>query len=537
MKSAVIYARVSTARQAAEELSVPAQIEHSQKRATELDAQVLRVFKDEGASAFYSRRPGFDDAVLYCELHQVDYFIVWSPSRFSRNKIDAGAYKRRLEQAGTRLVYCSMRIDTETTEGFVLDTVMEMMAELQSRETRADTLRSMIRNAQAGYWSGGTPPYGYAVENAPDNPKRRRLVVKHEEADITRRIFELAAGGLGAGGITHTLNGDGLTNRGRRWNKTVIGYLLRNETVIGRIVFGRTDRRTGRKRPREDWIVVESHQPIIDANLWARVQDRLTAAAPGAQAVTAHNSAWRFSGLVYCGECGAAMHVEQATGRSRRYPYFVCSEAKRQRAHSPQRIRADQLEEWLIDSICDRIFTRDFLEGVLREMAAWSSEWQDDRRRRREAIEKDIRDYERRNDKLFGLLEAFGRDTPNLGDLTKRLRANNAELERLTQQLADIEDEAPPDVPDLQGGVEELAGLAREVLRTADDPAAVRQFLSAWISRVELHTDHIQVVYHPDRIVGASGSVHSVPVWLPGTGAPRTKTLVLAPPTWWPLAA
>lgn len=533
-KTAVIYGRVSTAKQAAEELSVPAQIEHGRRKAEELGATVSRVFTDDGASAFYSRRPAFEDAVLYCELNGIDLFITWSPSRFSRDKIAAGIYKRRLDAAGTKLVYCSMRIDTETTEGFVLDTVMEMVSELYSRELRADTLRSMMRNARAGYWGGGSPPFGYRAEPAADNPKRKRLAIVDGEAHVARQIFASAAEGQGAATIASSLNAAGYSNRGRRWNKTVVGYLLRNETMAGRIVFGRTDRRTGRVRPRSDWIIVDSHQPIIDSDLWQRVQARLDGSAPGGAVATAANSTWRFSGLIQCGDCGAAMHIEQATGRSRRYGYYICSEARRHGAHDRRRVRADLVEDWLVEQIAARIFTPAFLAETLREMRVHTSQWQQEQDAQRDAAANQIRSIERKNDRLYSLLEDLGADTPNLGDLTRRLRANNAQIAQLEARLAEIENAKPPALPDIPGSVEALGDIALETLRTAE-PSTVRAFLSEWVSRITLHDDHIAVEYRPDKILGASGAVHSATVWLPETAQLRTMSIPV--PDWWPLAA
>lgn len=51
-KTAVIYARVSDKKQAENEVSVPAQIAAAERRAAELDASVLRVFTDQGRSAY-----------------------------------------------------------------------------------------------------------------------------------------------------------------------------------------------------------------------------------------------------------------------------------------------------------------------------------------------------------------------------------------------------------------------------------------------------------------------------------------------------
>ena len=57
MKTAIIYARVSTARQADEGISIDSQIERSMKKAADLGANVLNVFRDEGKSGKSDRLP------------------------------------------------------------------------------------------------------------------------------------------------------------------------------------------------------------------------------------------------------------------------------------------------------------------------------------------------------------------------------------------------------------------------------------------------------------------------------------------------
>lgn len=173
-----------------------------------------------------------------------------------------------------------MEVDTGTDAGWLLDGVMEIFDEWYSRQIAADTRRSLLRNAQAGYWNGGRPPFGFWPAPDPADPKRKRLAPNPAEADLARQVFELRANeGLGARQIAVWLNEHGLTNRGKRWNKTVINYLLCNEALIGKTVFGKKSRETGRRRPRDQWIVVDSHEPILPRELWEQVQDTLDRAA------------------------------------------------------------------------------------------------------------------------------------------------------------------------------------------------------------------------------------------------------------------
>jgi site-specific DNA recombinase len=82
MKRAIIYARVSTTRQADDGVSIDAQIEQCHKKAAEMDAAVLQVFRDDGITGTSAlKRHAFQRAINFCAYNDVDYFIVWSTSR------------------------------------------------------------------------------------------------------------------------------------------------------------------------------------------------------------------------------------------------------------------------------------------------------------------------------------------------------------------------------------------------------------------------------------------------------------------------
>ena len=86
MKRAIIYVRVSTTRQADEGISIDAQTDQCKKKAKELGASVLQIFRDEGITGTSAvKRQAFQRAIHYCAVNDVDYFIVWSTSRFARN--------------------------------------------------------------------------------------------------------------------------------------------------------------------------------------------------------------------------------------------------------------------------------------------------------------------------------------------------------------------------------------------------------------------------------------------------------------------
>ncbi|MFN4360541.1 MAG: recombinase family protein [Hylemonella sp.] len=89
MKQALIYARVSTVRQADDGVSMESQIEQCQLKAKALGVEVVQVFRDDGVSGRTDRRPGSQAAMAFCAANRISHFICWSTSRFGRNLLDA----------------------------------------------------------------------------------------------------------------------------------------------------------------------------------------------------------------------------------------------------------------------------------------------------------------------------------------------------------------------------------------------------------------------------------------------------------------
>lgn len=533
-KTAVLYARVSTVRQAEEELPLESQIAHCKEKAAALEARVDRVFVDAGRSGRDESRPEFQAAIDYCEALSPDYFITWSTSRFSRDKIHAGLYKLRLSKAGTEIVYVSTPIDRQTDSGWMTEGMLELFDEFYSRQISADTTRSMVKNAMSGYFNGGTPPYGFCVAPAEDNPKRKKLVPNPDEAVVVNDIFKMRHKGAGAKSIAMALQSRGVTNRSRMWTKSSISALLRNEAVIGRIVFGRRDKTTKRIRPRSKWIVVDAHEPIIPTALFESVQGLMDGATAKSNKGSP-KSTYMFTGILYCAETGSSMQIESAKGQYKRYWYYNCRDAQKKGVGRNRRIAAREFDEWLIGVILKRILSYENLAGVVRDIDAACGSWACEHKHRRQSIASELASVERRQQKIYELFEEYGKDTPNLGDLTKRLRANNERVKKLEANLTAIDAEQQPEINVSDKDVDELAANLRYIVETTkkDNPKKVREFLGQFVDRVLVSDSSVRIEYRPECLVVNNQELEIVPskaVWLPEHTLLGTKKLVVQLP-------
>ena len=533
--TAIIYARVSTVKQADEGLPIASQVEQGAAKAAALGAMVLRTFLDEGISGRSDRRPAFQDAIAYCSSARVDYFVVWNTSRFARNKIDAASYKALLRQGGTKVVYAAGDIDSDSDEGWFSESIFEIVDEHYSRVIARDTRRSMMKNARDGFFNGGRVPFGYTP--VPDG-RRRRLQVVETEAQTVRDIFARCLQGSGSLEIARWLNESGRSKRGERWNKVSVGLILKNPVYTGHIVFGRTDHRTRSDRPESEWILTPSHTPIIDQETFMRAKSAMGDRAPRENSGSPH-SRFVFTGLLRCGACGESMQTESATGRAKIYHYYNCRGAQKGKGCPHRRIPAAEFDDWLIDGILDRVLTEERIAEMVREVYEMRGEWCIERRRQREALVAELRSVEKKRDALFEVLELHGKEAPNLGDLTTRLRAHKKRIDELESSLARMEDAGDQiDLPINAEQVVEATRFFREIIATTDDPVKLRTFFSSFVERVVLDGDSVRVEYAREKIVMNQGSaVHSEVRWLPDHSTLRTTAVIIELPRRWRRAA
>lgn len=494
--TAILYARVSTTDQADDGLPIDSQVEQDHAKAAALGARVLQVFKDEGISGRTSRRPAFLEAVEFCARYRVNFFIVWSSSRFARNKIDAANYKKELKRLGTRVVYVSSDVDTTTDEGWFVDGLYELVDEHYSRQIARDTRRSMMKNARDGFFNGGRVPFGYSVVDA---GKRKRLEVLPPEARVVQDIFRSYLDGHGTKAIAMGLNREGISRRGAAWDKNVVSLILKNRVYTGHIVFNRTSASRD-NRPTAEWVVTKAHDPIISAEDFDAVADKMAAHSVKGYSGSPHSTR-TFTGLMRCGVCGAAMQTETAKGRTKRYHYYNCRAALKGEGCGNRRIPCDDFDKWMLDELFERLFTPATLRTLIREVHELTGSWEKDKRERLSALDADLQGVERKMGKIFELFELHGKDTPNLADLTRRLRAHKERRESLEREINALEVQESPAVQINERDIDEAAAFFREVLYDADSKK-VRLFLASFIKGITLFSDHVFLEYHPERIVG-----------------------------------
>ena len=194
----------------------------------------------------------------------------------------------------------------------------------------------------------------------------------------------------------------------------------------------------------------------------------------------------------------------------------------------------DAFERGALEALLDQVITPDRINLIIEQARTQSLEWVKDRGGRRDGLVGELRTVEKSRSNLYSVLELHGKDAPNLGDLTVRLRALNERTKKLEAALIELENEpiAPGDYPEIDPV--EASEALRAIVMECADPRKLREFVGSFVKEVTVGDVEVVVDYHPECLVrlGNRTRVHSAKEWLPVLGTLRTARLVFQRPKW-----
>ncbi len=157
----------------------------------------------------------------------IEVILVWKFSRCSRKREHAVAFESMLRRKGIRVVSITDHADDSPT-GKLMEAIIESVDEFYSENLAQEVVRGMREAASRGYFLGSKPPFGYTRVKVSDGVKERSTLevdpVDPVAAPIVKEIFESSRRDNGLKEICKELNGRGITNKGKRWQKNVLHY-------------------------------------------------------------------------------------------------------------------------------------------------------------------------------------------------------------------------------------------------------------------------------------------------------------------------
>ncbi len=530
LQRAALYLRVSTARQAEHDVSIPDQKRQGEAYCLARGYQLVETFVEPGASATNDRRPEFQRMIEAGTTKPTpfDVVIVHSFSRFFRDHFELEFYIRKLAKNGVKLVSITQEIGDDPMH-VMMRQMMALFDEYQSKENGKHTLRAMKENARQGFWNGARPPIGYRVVAAEQRGAKvkKRLEIDPLHADTVRLIYRLALEGDGTSGpmgvkaITTYLNVRRIFTRdGGRWGIGQLHRVLTRTTYIGQHEFNRRGAATGPKPAAE--LVTAEVPPLIDQATFDAVQTHLHARNPKVTPARVVSGPTLLTGICFCANCGGAMTLR--TGKGGRYRYYTCSIKARQgeTGCKGRSIPMEKLDNLVASHIEERLLQPERLEEVLASVLDRRQDRTDRRRAQLAELNQRAAETDLRLKRLYDAIESGIADLadPALKDRIAGLKAirDQARTDAERAQAA-LESSGHQSItPDM---VRKFASTARERIRIAGGGYR-RDHLRALAQRVEVAEREV-------RIMGSKGDLLRTLTAASGakTPAPGVRSSVL----------
>jgi DNA invertase Pin-like site-specific DNA recombinase len=176
---AALYLRVSTARQAEHDASIPDQKRQGEAYCASRGYELVETYVEPGASATNDRRREFQRMIEAGSSKPApfDIVLVHSFSRFFRDHFELEFHVRKLAKNGIKLVSITQEIGDDPMH-VMMRQMMALFDEYQSKESGKHTLRAMRENARQGFWNDFPP--------ADRLPRRRRRAARREDQEAAR---------------------------------------------------------------------------------------------------------------------------------------------------------------------------------------------------------------------------------------------------------------------------------------------------------------------------------------------------------------
>ena len=399
---AVIYARYSSDNQT--EASIEGQLRECMEFAEHTGIDVIGNYIDRALSAKTDNRPEFQRMIKDSYKHAFDCIIVWKLDRFARNRYDSAHYKTLLKKNGVKVISAKETI-ANGSEGILLESVLEGMAEYYSAELAEKVVRGMTENVLKGKNNGGQVTFGYEID------EEMYFHPNPTTAPIVKEIFTRYADGKTIKQITDYLNEKNiLTIRGGKMTINIVQRMLSNRRYIGEYKF-------------RDTIIEHGIPALIDDDLFERVQKRL---AKNKKAPARHKAEddYILTLKLFCGKCGAHMFGESGTGTSRTYRYYKCARAKKGKLCDKKAVCKEWMEEIAIQKALGILENAELVNLLVDKLYALQGE----ENPRLPRLNEQMADIEKRIENMLSAIEQ-GIITDSTKDRLSQLEAKKKEIE------------------------------------------------------------------------------------------------------------
>ena len=334
----------------------------------------IRHYIDDDESGRFFDRSAYSRMIEDVESGKIGVCIMKDLTRWGRDYLQVGNAMEIFRRNNVRFIAVNNGIDSENPDTLEFAPFINIMSEWYAKDISKKVKTGIKTKGMSGKPIATEAPYGYI--KAPDN--KDFWIIDEEAAEVVRLIFRLFLDGKNRNQIAVYLTQEQIPtptfymkDRGRgtcknktlnednryKWNKATLTHILTRQEYCGDVVNFKTTKHFRDKRnhyvDRSQWHITENvHEPIIDRTDFENVQ-RILENAP-VKRPNGDGEIHPLSGLLFCKDCGAKMHIriDYRNGGKRHVAY--CSEyhkgkAKNPKCSSPHIMDADLLMQTVAD--------------------------------------------------------------------------------------------------------------------------------------------------------------------------------------------
>ena len=512
-KITALYSRLSVGdedRDGGESNSIQNQKKFLESHARQLKLTNIRHYIDDDESGRFFDRSAYSRMIEDVENGKIGVCIMKDMTRWGRDYLQMGNAMEIFRRNNVRFIAVNNGIDSEKPDTLEFAPFINIMSEWYARDISKKVKTGIRTKGTSGKPIATEAPYGYVK----DPGDKDFWLIDEEAAEVVRLIFRLFLDGKNRNQIAVYLKNAQIPtptfymkDRGRgtaksktlneenryKWNKATLTRILTRQEYCGDVVNFKTAKHFRDKRnhyvDRSQWQITENvHEPIVDRADFENVQ-RILENIP-VKRPNGDGEIHPLSGLLFCKDCGAKMHIriDYRNGGKRHIAY--CSEyhkgkARNPKCNSPHIMDADLLMQTVSEvlkkiaeySISNRA---DFEALVKKSLAVQQTDRTKKQQKRVPQITTRLEQIEKVLDKLYednalGTIEQ-DRYEQMSQKYSEEYYTLKTELEEIKEQLSAFENAG--------GRAQRFVKLTE---RYADFAELTPAILNEFISRIEVH--------------------------------------------------
>ena len=496
----VIYVRVSSKNQDVENSS-DAQISECKAYIEKMGWELVGIYVDKALSGRNDKRP-LHSLMIHDGTRadrEFDKVVVWKMDRYARDENHATLTKAMLRKNGVEVISVTEPIG-EGKFARVFETLLDLLAEIQSEGIAENVKRGTRHLAAQGYYLGAKAPYGYRIEKVKvDDREHQKLELDPETWQIARDIFDSALAGNSLSHIGRDLYAKGIPSPegNPRWPSTTLSGMLHNLQYTGTIVWSMNT------EDEEGAIYCpDAHLSIISRRDFDEIQKLLAARhykPKDSEAGEAGNnprelgSRYLLSGIITCQLCGAKVYPKPAN--SGKDAYYTCKQRLRygkEACDCPNRNMV-KLEPLVMNQILNDILTDANMQYLIDQVGEAANQSNVDFAQQMSDLEKRLDQIGRRQDRA---LQAFELDSISQAKYLERMNELQGEKQRVEEEKAAAEAVMGDEITILTdpGSVRCHASQVRDFLETVE-ASEWKPIIRKFVKNVSIGHTHGVITY------------------------------------------